>query len=147
MHQLTGGMTVLLSGSVLFDLAKPGETASWLLALAATAAVLSAWDIAVGYAACAAHHHGLRGRFAALEIAILNGDSNAASWAAYQRERLLIEQDEPPVYRALDLLCHNELLVAEAGRRDGDNAEHLWTVSTWQRMTRHLLHWGDIATH
>ena len=116
MHQLTGVLTVLLAGSVLFDIARPGDNPAWLLALAAIAALFSAFDIVIGYAAKAGQHRDLKARFAALEIAIVTGNADAATWQAHHTERLRIEQDEPPIYRALDLLCHNELMRAEGPR-------------------------------
>jgi hypothetical protein len=142
MHQITGALTVLLAGSVLFDIARPGDNPAWLLALAAIAAILSALDMVIGYAAKAGLHRDLKARFAALEISIVLGDAEASTWQAHRAERLRIEQDEPPIYRALDLLCHNELL-----RADGHpaTADHLAAVPFHQRLTRHLFHWPDSA--
>lgn len=145
LHQVTGGFTVLLAGSVLFDLARPGDTPEWMTALAVVAALLSAWDMVVGYSSKAGLHRDLKGRFIALEMAILAGDDQPDTWAKYEVERLRIEQDEPPIYRALDLLCHNELLVAEGHKRTGDAAAHFADVGKVQRFTRHIVHWPDLA--
>lgn len=90
-------------------------------------------------------HRDLKGRFIALEMAILAGDDQPDTWAKYEVERLRIEQDEPPIYRALDLLCHNELLVAEGHKRTGDAAAHFADVGKVQRFTRHIVHWPDLA--
>ncbi len=139
LHRVTAGLTVLLAGSVLFDLARPGETAGWLLALAA---VLSAWDVVVGYAAAGARHQALKTRFGALEMALLDGAADDATWASHQRARLVIEQDEPPVYRMLDTVCHNDVMIAE-GFSAGSS--HYVSVSPWQRATRHLFHWSAAA--
>lgn len=141
LHQVTGGLTVLLAGSVLFDLARPGETPAWLATLAVVAALLSAWDIVVGYAAKAGLHRELRQRFGALEMTMLAGDATSDTWDAHRQARLSIEQDEPPIYRALDALCHNELLRAE-GIRD---TAHWARLSAWQKATRHVFHWADLA--
>lgn len=143
MHQVTGALTVLLAGSVLFDIARPGDNPAWMLALAAIAAILSAFDMVAGYSAKANLHRDLKRRFGALEIAVLAGNAELATWEAHQQERLRIEQDEPPVYRALDLLCYNELLRADGFNRDA-NAAHFASVTGWQRVTRHLLHWADL---
>lgn len=140
MHQLTGVLTVLLAGSVLFDIARPGDNPAWLLALAAIAAILSAWDIVIGYAGRAGQHRDLKARFAALEIAIVASNADASTWQAHHTERLRIEQDEPPIYRALDLLCHNELMRADGHPSD---SPHLASVPLYQRLTRHLIHWPD----
>lgn len=145
LHQITGGLTVLLAGSVLFDLARPGTTPIWMTALAVAAALLSAWDIVVGYASKANLHRDLRARFVALEMQMLSGGADDATWGCHQQERLRIEQDEPPIYRVLDSLCHNELLAAEGFDREGNGKSHFVTLSRWQKVTRHLFHWGDLA--
>ena len=145
LHQVTGGLTVLLAGSVLFDIARPGDSPLWLLALSAIAAVLAAWDRVVGYAVKAGVHLSLKKRFSALEMVIVAGSSPEESFDAHSLERLRIEQDEPPIYRALDLLCHNELLRAE-GFREGSADTHFSRINGFQRLTRHLFHWADLST-
>lgn len=140
-HQATGVLTVLLAGSVLFDIARPGDNPAWLLALAAIAALLSALDTVIGYAAKAGLHRDLRARFAALELSIIAGNTSGSAWQAHHLERLRIEQDEPPIYRALDLLCHNEILQADGFPPD---SEHHARVTPLQHLTRHLFHWPDL---
>lgn len=139
LHRLTGVLTVLMAGSVLFDIGQPGETAGWLMTLAVVAALLAALDLVVGYAARASQHRDLKGRFVDLEMAILSGDETPEVWTAHRLARLAIERDEPPIYRALDLLCHNEVLLAEGGK-----TADLVVLRKWQRRTRHLFHWPDI---
>lgn len=56
--------------------------------------------------------------------------------------RLHIEADEPPIYRALDLLCHNEQMRADGHPPD---SEHWASVPLYQRLTCHLFHWPDLA--
>ena len=143
LHQITSALTVLLAGSVLFDLARPGETAYWMIGLAVVAALLSAWDIVVGYAGKSGLHKDLKTRFGALEMDMMSGDNASETWKRYQIERLRIEQDEPPIFRALDLLCHNELLIAEGF--DRNDKSHFEQLSPWQRATRHIFHWADHA--
>jgi hypothetical protein len=141
LHRLTGALTVLLAGTVLFDLARPGPTAWWLTLLAAMAAVLAALDMVVGYAMRAGQHRDLKARFVDLEMSMLAGDDDASTWAGHWRDRLAIERDEPPVYRALDLLCYNEVLHADGHREP----ERFVRLSRWQRWSSHFLHWSDIA--
>lgn len=141
LHRVTSVLTILMAGSVLYDLGKAGETAGWLVALSAVAALLAAFDMVVGYSAWAARHQELKGRFAALEIDMLAGGLDAAAWQQHRLARLAIERDEPPVYRALDLLCHNELLVAEGVTRQDEFSR----LGRWQRWTSQLWHWPDLA--
>lgn len=145
LHRLTSVLTILMAGSVLYDLGKTGETAAWLVGLSAAAALLAALDMVVGYSTWATRHQELKGRFAALEIDMLRGDSEAATWNEYRLQRLQIERDEPPVYRALDLLCHDELLVAEGVTR-ANSADQFSDVGSWQRWTSQFWHWADLAS-
>lgn len=140
LHRITGALTILMAGSVLFDLGKPGQSASWLMALAVVAALLSALDMVVGYATHAALHDDLKGRFVDLERDILKGGDTQDVWTEHRLARLSIERDEPPIYRALDLLCHNEIVYAE-----GCDASDAKEVKFWHRWTRHFFHWPDIS--
>jgi hypothetical protein len=144
-HRISAGLTVLLAGSVLFEMARPGETALWMILLASVAALLSAWDIVIGYASRANLHHDLKKRFIKLEIDILSGDSSDSAWSKHQVERLRIEQDEPPIFRALDLLCRNEVLKAE-GFSLNDDKTHFTILKPWPRITRHIFHWADLSS-
>lgn len=142
LHQLTGALTVFLAGTVILDFAGPAQAPAWLAGLALIAAVLAAFDFVVGYAKAGALHRTLKARFAFLELAILQGDSSEAAWAQHGAERLKIEQDEPAVYRALDLACHNELLDPEGHGRD---SKHRRQIGRIEYLTRHFLHWPHIA--
>lgn len=142
LHHVTSLMTILMAGSVLFDLGKSGQTASWLMVLSVVAALLAAADMVIGYSRRATVHAGLRGRFADLEIAMLCGGKTDAEWEGYQRDRLLIEKDEPAVYKVLDLLCRNELLVAE-GFTLQQHASQFARINWWQKLTSQLYRWDS----
>lgn len=144
LHHFTSLLTILMAGSVFFDLAKPGDTARWLQVVSAMAATLAAMDMVVGYSKRAALHGNLRERFAILEIAMIDGDTQDSTWLKHQRERLLIEKDEPPTYKVLDNLCRNELLEAEGYSRE-KNPELFFTTTTFQRMTAQLFRWENVA--
>lgn len=144
MHQVTAALTILLAGSVLFDIAKPGDSPGWMQVLAILAAILSACDMVVGYSSKAGMHRDLKARFGTLEISMLSGDGLPQTWIEHQNERLRIELDEPPIYKAVDLLCRNELLRAEGIKDTGDQDSQFAKVNDYQRLTRHLFHWADI---
>lgn len=141
MHRVTNLLTILMAGSVLYDLGRSGETAWWLMGLGVIAALLAALDMVVGYGSRAALHGELKARFAGLEIAMLRGASDAATWSEHQVQRLSIERDEPPIYRALDLLCRNEQLKAEGVTLKSEFERLDW----WHRYTSHLLMWPDLG--
>lgn len=144
LHQMTAGLTILLAGSVLFDVAKEGSTATWMVVLSIVAALLSVWDMVVGYSSKAGLHRDLKLRFGELEISILQGDDSATTWQDHQIRRLKIEQDEPAIYRVLDTLCHNEMIRAEGVCRIM-HKDQFKKVNWWKQMTRHLFHWPDVA--
>jgi hypothetical protein len=146
LHHITSLLTILLAGSVLFDWAKDGNTAQWMLVLSTIAALLAALDMVIGYSNRANLHSSLRERFAALEIEMVTGESDDhEAWTNYQRQRLLIEKDEPATYQALNLLCHNEVLVAE-GFSKSKTPEYFPKLYFWHSWTRNLLRWENITT-
>lgn len=144
LHRISATLTVLLAGSVLFDLARPGETALWMTVLAIIAAVLAAVDIVIGYVGRATLHDELKKRFVSLEMAILSGKDDPETIRQHQIERLRIEKDEPPIFRALDLLCHNELCKAMGFTREGDGEKNFANLTYWQQLTRHFWPWADL---
>lgn len=139
MHQVTGALTILLAGSVIFEAA--GENAPfWLQLIGVGAAILAAFDMVVGYAKHASQHDDLKRRFIDLEREMLSCDPGTCQFGVFQAMRLEIEREEPPVYRALDLLCHNELMAAEGINRQP------FKVSKFEALTSHILHWPNIAS-
>lgn len=144
-HHLTSLLTILMAGSVLFELGKPGDVAGWLKAISVFAALLASMDMVVGYSKRATLHGDLRERFALLEIAMIDGGVEDSAWQKHQRERLMIEKDEPPIYKVLDLLCHNELAEAEGFKRR-DSPEYFFKASWWQRFTSQVFRWENANT-
>ena len=137
-------MSILMAGSVLFDVAKPGENPSWLIILSGVAALLAILDMVIGYGKFASLHTQLRSKFADLEIRLVTTDSlDGKLWQEFHRERLLIEKDELPIYKVLDLLCRNELLESEGHRRE--TASKLFFTPTWfQKLTSQLFRWDNV---
>ena len=144
LHRLTGALTIILAGGVLFELAGTGSPAVWLQCVGVIAAALAAVDMVVGYATHGNLHASLRARFIDLEMAMMSGDLDATSWEGYRQRRLAIERDEPPIYRALDLLCHNEVCQAE-GLTRAKHTEQFAKVGFLQSLTSNVLHWPNIT--
>lgn len=143
-HHITSFLTILMAGSVLFDIAKPAETPGWLQAISFLAAILAAMDMVVGYSKRSSLHSSLRERFANLEIDMISGSNEDNVWQNHQRERLIIEKDEPPVYKVLDLLCNNELLEAEGYSRK-KTPKYFFSASMIQTLTSQLIRWENIT--
>jgi hypothetical protein len=131
-----------MAGSVLFDLGKTGVTANWLIYLSVLAALLATFDMVIGYAGKADLHRSLKVRFGKLEMAIIAGGDSQKEWDGHQLQKLEIELDEPAIYRALDLLCFNELANA-----DGINKENFVKLNFIHRLTCHFLHWPNISNN
>jgi len=103
---------------------------------AAIIATLSALELVIGYGSAANLHHDLRRRFIELEQQIM-ADATAEKLAQYQRQKLDIEKDEPPVRHALNSLSYND--VARAEYPPAEAPLHLIHVPVWQRMTAQLF--------
>lgn len=138
-HRATNFLTILMAGSVLFDLAKAGDTASWMIAPSVAAALLAVADMVLGYAKQAAAHERFRSKFSDLEIQMLSGDAQDETWTKHQIQRLEIEKDEPPIYKVLDGLCRNEVLVSE-----GHSDDRLFNKFSWlQVSTQNYFRWEN----
>lgn len=100
-------------GAVL--LSRPGVAG----ALAVIVAAFSAIDLVIGSSEAARRHNDLQRRFLALESDLIekNLKNTDGTPLEFVRKRLSIEADEPPIFRALDTLCHNEV-ARSLGRDD-----------------------------
>lgn len=136
LHRMAGLSALFLCAAVLFSAAGAAPAPPWLVALAIAAGLVGV-DVLAGFANSAARHQSLRARFIMLEAALL-----ADPAANHHIARLHIEADEPPIYRALDLLCHNEQMRADGHQPD---SEHWASVPLYQRLTCHLFRWPDLA--
>jgi hypothetical protein len=143
-HRITNLLTILMAGSVLFELGRSGPTAWWLVAISAVAALFAAVDMVIGYHKCAALHRQLREKFANLEIEMLSGKLDEATWNNYQTTRLMIEKDEPGIYNALDALCRNELLRSEGFSKQTSPNEFV-KVGFWQSLTSDIYRWPNLG--
>ena len=102
-------------------------------------AVVSFVGLTMRPAYMASLHARLKQQFVDLSAQLLGmDDSNAESVLAIERQRLQIERDEPPVYRALDLICHNEVCRAW-GRCSPDV---MWVLPWYMAMAPQLVHWN-----
>jgi hypothetical protein len=100
------------------------------LAASAFVTVVSTFDLVLGTTMKARLHADLARRFLDLERAMtLIKEPTADDLRKYTAQRLLIEADEPPILRVLDVLCHNELMLAL-----GHTRHELCHVPWYQRL-------------
>ena len=116
---------VVLSGSAAFS----GLSEYF----AAIAAALAAVDLVWGPSHLARDHEMLFRRFSALAIEIRTSTPSAEAHNRWIKERVTIETDELPVYRALEADCDNE--VRRAWGRDRE----LVHIGSWYRLTMNIL--------
>lgn len=133
LHRLTNLLTIMLAGVVLTELLGVNSPLAIKIA-SAVGAVLGAADLLVGFSRRADLHRDFKRRYVRLEQKAVRG----VDVGALQDERLDIESEEPPVYRALDLLCHNELCAAY-----GAPPEQFAQVPWYMRLTASWLHWPN----
>ena len=143
MHRLTNLFTVLTSGLVLTsfaDIALP----YWLAALGGVAGVLSATDLIVGYSRSADLHRDLKRRWNSLQQKLCSVFPEQTNISNLEVEKLCIESDEPAIYRALDVMCHNELLVA-LNYDIKDPQTHHTTLPWYKTYTANFVRWADVT--
>ena len=141
-HNITSVLTILLSGSILLQIAGDQfDPPFWLKLISFFAATLATIDMVLSYSKMADLHKRLKRSYCELEIRIENAKSTQMVDKC-KSERLSIEIDEPPIYRALDLLCSNELMSAMGYEKDHEGYRR---VCWFQRLTCHFYTWPDIG--
>jgi hypothetical protein len=144
LHKLTNVCTIFISGIVILELTG-AESPNWVKWFAALAATLGAFDLVVGYGQRASQHRDLKRRFCILERKLIQAHS-AQDLQAMLIERSEIETDEPPVFRALDALCHNEMCAAKGySRTDPEECAHYRNIPWYTRATANWLRWSNIG--
>jgi hypothetical protein len=136
-HWKTGLSLVFGSTAMVTILAKV-DTAIPLLA-SALVTVVSTIDLVIGTTAMARLHTELARRFIELEreLTLLEEYTDDALGMSTAK-RLTIEADEPPIMRVLDILCHNELILAR-----GYDRNELFYVPWYKRLFAHLINLSD----
>jgi len=101
--------------------------------------VLLTLDLVAGTTAMSRLHHDLAREFGSLEEQlILMKEPSDDALRELTAARLKIEAKEPPVFRILDLLCHNEVVLA-LGYEEGE----LYHIPLYKRLVAHLIPFGD----
>lgn len=103
----------LLSGSAAMVTILAKMDPALPLAASAFVTVVSTLDLVLGTTTKARLHADLARRFLDLERKMtLLQEPSVEDLRTSTADRLLIEADEPPIMRVVDILCHNELLLA-----------------------------------
>lgn len=131
---LLGNFVTFLSGSTAVISLLNAAAVPPFLALPAGAivAIVSGLTIMIRPSTKASEHARLRQRFHDLRIRIAKFDGSDIR--TLEAERVDIEREEPVIYRALDLLCHNELALAHG-------LTERWAVPWFMGLTANFWRW------
>lgn len=106
--------------------------------VALAGAAFSALELAFGISEKARLHASLKSRFCLLDskFAKLGPDMADDAFRALKAERIMIEADEPPILRCLDVCCYNQYCLAVGME------ESIRKLPKWQYLLRNVWH-GD----
>ena len=116
------------------------KLADWVLGiLTASVAIVSFVNLTMRSSEKASMHSQLQQRWVDLLKPVKRLDVSAESCGAGLKrcveKRLDIERDEPPIYRVVDLLAHNEQVRAQGGPDT-----HIWVVPFWLGVFANFWH-------
>ena len=135
-HSLVKGTGIILA-TIYFYVENGVISGEWLIYFGMLSMFAFRLDILFRFSNCAHHYTELKRRFGDLEKSIITNKQE--DMAFFEAQRLEIEKDEPPIRRALDILCHNELAESMEGTK-----EYTYKVGFWQRRTSQLFVWPNI---
>ena len=136
--RVTNGASLVFGSSTLFVLLY-AQGPAWLSVLPALVGAASIIALVYEAPRMARLHADLARRFIELEQKLLAAPGEVE---AFRIEKLAIEADEPPIHRVLDLLCRNEMILA-----DGHDESNLYRASAFERLTAQVLHLEPKLSH
>ena len=133
--RVTNGASLIFGSSTLFMLLYD-KGPSWLAILPALVGAASILALVYEAPRMARLHSELARKFIELEQKmILTPSPDESDLSQFKAQKLAIEVDEPPIHRVLDLLCRNEMILAE-----GHDESQLYRASPCERLTSQVLH-------
>ena len=133
--RVTNGASLIFGSSTLFMLLSEAGP-SWLAFLPALVGAASIIALVYEAPRMARLHSDLARRFIELEQKMMLTESpDESNLRQFKAQKLAIEVDEPPIHRVLDLLCRNEMILAE-----GHDESQLYQTSPYERLTAQVLH-------
>jgi len=138
LNMTTSAMAVIFGSATMAALLAQADQ-RYAITAAAIVTIFAAADLVIGSARMARLHTDLAKRFIVLEQAVQKPNKPTANQiTTWNSSRLDIEAEEPPVLRALDSICHNELLRAMGIKKGAV------TITWYQRLFAQLL---DLRDH
>ena len=142
-NRLTNALAGILgSAAVVVFLSQIAEEQRYLMAVfSSVVAIAAIIDLVTSTTVMARLHSDLARKFIELErkLVLMKAPAEDAL-IEVQSSRLQIEAEEPPIYRILDILCHNELIIAQ-----GSDRSEIYVVPWYKRITAHFVDLGHEA--
>jgi hypothetical protein len=135
LHRITVFASVILGSATFASLNGTLLSPNWSVFFAAAITIISALDLVFSHAVRARIHHDFQRRWISLEREIIRaGVYDGSKYVDLCEKRLEIEAEEDPTMRVLDVLCHNEQVLADG---HGDR----FRVTFMQRLLANLTDW------
>lgn len=132
----------LIFGTSAFGLIVRGHDAI-AMACSLLVAIASLFNLVTKASEMARRHEMLRQRWGTLQSRLETSEQTEALWKELRRERLSIENDEPPIQRIVDAMCHNDLLLANGyDPLDPDDAPYFRIIPWFYSVTGNLIPWN-----
>ncbi len=131
---------LLMFATILMGSASVTSLIWWTEYLGGVAAAIAAFLLVYAPGNKAALHRNLHNRFSDLEIA-MESECTEEKLKEWTKTRLRIEQNEPPIFWALNRDCHNEVCQA------WDRRDYFQKLDWWKRATMYWFRYdhADIA--
>lgn len=126
---------LLSSGSLVAVFTDVGK-AEWCIYTGLALTVLGTIDLVIGFSRRAKDHEVLNKQFHSLLIEMQMEKPSVERLQQWKRKRLNIEAEEPPIYRALDVSCHNEEVMAMGVPKEQ------FKLSRCQKLFMHFLRYA-----
>lgn len=141
-HLLTTVMTILMAGAYVVQAGFEGKPPWWLNGLSWVAGTLALLDLCIKFPQRMAEHFNLQKQFDQLARKMRSGPAAGSVWEEYSTLRSVIEEEEPAVYKIVDALSRNELLIAKGFTRENTRSSFAKT-NIFQRLTSNYLRWEN----
>lgn len=133
-NKLSQAASVLFGSAAVVSILKEWEPALIVSALVVT--LLSTLNLVFGTVSASYTHAELGKRFVDLQRKVLTSEATEENYRKFVDERLMIERDEPPIKRVVDLMCHNEMVYA-----GGYDSSEFVAIPPYRRATAHFINW------
>ncbi len=139
LHKSITGIAIIFGSATVIGVLQ-NMNVNYTAGAAAFVSITSAIDLIIGTTTKAWQHADLKRKFIELEKKQLIAKKvDDKLLKVLQGERLIIEADEPPIYRALDIICYNDVVYAEYATNKV--ADKLHKIPLYKKLTANIIMW------